>query len=230
MANISLAHKEKLADMFRSGIRELAARHGISVGDMDEQLVRLLLTKPRAIGLWKKTDTIPDNIDDDHLLGFVWLMISQTGKDLGWLMEFVKLTGLIFYEPPSRNLIRAYLQKVRLEGNALLNEDIEAFLNASFEASRIMQVSREWATAIPVEAVYLVDSQDESAYLLYFDEEVQLNEYFVYFDGRYAEPDVLKLEGFDFQRRQWKFTISEVWIAHHENWENTALWKIDFNC
>src|SRR5690606_6271903 len=131
-------------------IRELAARSGISVGEMDEELVHLLLTKPRAIGLWKRAETLPDNIDDDYLLGFVWLMISRAEKDLDWLMSFVKLTGLIFYEPPSRNLVGAYLQKVQLEGKSLSDDEIEAFLNATFEVSRIRQVSSDWSTAMPV--------------------------------------------------------------------------------
>lgn len=229
LANI--LDKEVVAQCFRSGIGELALAVGRSVGEVESELATMLTNSPRALQLWKNPQNTPDTIKDDQLLGFMWLMINRTGKDLAWLTTFIQATDMVFYEPPSRNLVRAHLQKALLEGKPLTQAEIENTLDALFkhieENKRIKRISDEWCTAMPVHLEAIAE-MGNILYLMYFDEEIKLNEYYVYHKGVYIEPNFLKLESFDFERRQWKFVINANWVANHKRWDKATDWKLDY--
>lgn len=227
-----IENAEAMANFIQSGIATLAALAGRKVGDIDAKVALLLSTTERTLQNWKNPQNISQRIEDSQLLGFAWLMLTQGEKDLAWLTSFVKATDLVFYDPPSQNLVRTYLRKVRLNGQAVADNEIEAMIGRLFGETaanpRIARISSEWCTAMPIEVGDFSSVSEEPLYLLFFDAEIKLYTYFVYFKEEYVAPNYLKLEGMDFERRQWKFKISPEWVNAHQAWNKETFWKIDY--
>lgn len=225
---------EAIAYLFQTGIATLAAVAGHKVWEVENEIASVLNVTARTLQNWKNPQNIPQRIEDSQLLGFVWLMLTQGNKDLTWLIEFINATDFVFYNPPSATLVRAHLQKARLNGQAVSQSDIEAMIGRLFgqvEANpRIRRISSEWCTAMPIAVESFASVSGELVYLLLFDGEIKLDTYFVYFDSEYVPPNFLKLEGFDFERTQWKFKISSEWVASRQEWNREALWKVDYFC
>jgi transcriptional regulator with XRE-family HTH domain len=102
-------------------------------------------------------------------------------------------------------------------------------------ASQMVDFQNGWCGAVPVE-VGRVGPEDHAPRMFYGVEtplgEMNLTEYFVYFEGEYVGPDVVTLRTRNMERNQWEFAINEEWTTPPENAARTTTtaWRIDYKC
>ncbi|GAB5492002.1 MAG: hypothetical protein Phog2KO_22170 [Phototrophicaceae bacterium] len=72
-------------------------------------------------------------------------------------------------------------------------------------------------------------------YLLYFDSVLPLGnfdeaEFHIYFDEEYISGDILSNRRINLPTNTWNWLISSNWINQHPDWQNLALWRVDYSC
>src|ERR687883_280936 len=103
-----------VANLLTEGIKAVAEQTGTIIELVDAQFAGRLLVEPRTLKGWKAPSGIPGNIDDDKLIGLVWLILENSNKDLTWLVKLLKATSILVIEPPTPDWVRSCSRIARL--------------------------------------------------------------------------------------------------------------------
>src|SRR5215212_8336476 len=95
-----IRNKEIVAQQLKEGLRAIAQMAKITVERVDRDIAPLLFIEARTLKAWKNPSSVPDSIDDDKLLGLIWLILHQGNLDLDWLTRLLQATSMPIVVPP----------------------------------------------------------------------------------------------------------------------------------
>lgn len=123
-----ISDKAAFRDIIRQLITNLTYISGFSSRGqyIEEVFAPKLLRGKRTVGTWISADC-PDTIDDEVILGIAWIALSEGGKDLKWLEEFLLTTDLGSKELDSTLSLTLMFSKARISGSKIPATDIEKF-------------------------------------------------------------------------------------------------------
>ncbi|NWJ46954.1 MAG: AAA-like domain-containing protein [Chloroflexi bacterium] len=113
-----IKNKELVARQIKDGLRAIASHTTKTVERVDQDIAPQLAIEARTLKSWKTPSAIPDNIDEDKLLGLIWLILEHGGLSLAWLTTLLSATSLPVVDPPTPSWVRSYLKIARVASGA----------------------------------------------------------------------------------------------------------------
>lgn len=127
---------QKVARQLQKAVAKLAKVEGCSVSEMESELGDWIWgensTGRRTILQWKYASSITSQIEDGGFFAIIWRVLKTKAMGLEWLERLLEGTGVPVYKPISSRLLYAYLEKARIEEQALSKDDIELAIKAAF--------------------------------------------------------------------------------------------------